>query len=122
MYRGWQLNTVITRVVSLVLVIVVYFSHWDSTYKIYNFKIPGAASLVYFMPWVALLLVGHTGLQLGFYAKSHILTSGMLSAFLPNNFRSLTHMKESNWGLFLTQTTNMHISDEPPWAERVATS
>ena len=90
MYRGWQLNTVITRVVSLVLVIVVYFSHWDSTYKIYNFKIPGAASLVYFMPWVALLLVGHTGLQLGFYAKSHILTSGMLSAFLPNNFRSLT--------------------------------
>ena len=121
MYRGWQLNTVITRVVSLVLVIVVYFSHWDSTYKIYNFKIPGAASLVYFMPWVALLLVGHTGLQLGFYAKSHILTSGMLSAFLPNNFRSLT-LGHAFMKFGLISNKNIHISDEPPWAERAATS
>ena len=43
---------------------------------------------VYLLPWVALLIVGHTGLQLGFYAKSDIITSGWLSAFLPNNFRS----------------------------------
>ena len=46
---------------------------------------------VYLLPWVALLVVGHTGLQLGFYAKSDIVTSGWLSVFLPNNFRSLTY-------------------------------
>ena len=44
-YRIWQLDTVITRVLSIVLVLVVYFSHWQSSYVIYNFRIPGSLTL-----------------------------------------------------------------------------
>ena len=77
---------------------------------------------VYLLPWVALLIVGHTGLQLGFYAKSDIITSGWLSAFLPNNFRSESLNIKNQVSTCRFTASNIIFSDAPPSAERVATS
>jgi hypothetical protein len=77
LFRVWQIHTAVVRLTSLILLFYVYIDHWA------QIKI----ALVYLLPYLALLIVANAGLQLGFFARSDLITQGVLSALIPNNFR-----------------------------------
>ena len=86
LFMIWQILTVITRVVSLVLLCYVYSTHW--------FEV-GDVTFLMMVPYLLLILAANLGLQYAMFGRS--LLNALLSFLLPNGFRRASVSKAGRY-------------------------